>query len=106
ILLMFTIGLELRMETLARVGLPAAFTTLFEVGLSISVGARAARALGGGPAQTVFGGAGLGISSTMLVARALEDRGWKGGFVDIVFAILIFEDLVAILLFAILGGVA
>jgi CPA2 family monovalent cation:H+ antiporter-2 len=106
ILLMFTIGLELRIETLARVGLPAAATTLFEVGLAISVGALVARALGFSPVEAMFTGACLGISSTMLVARAFEDRGWKGGFVDIVFAILIFEDLVAILLLAILGGVA
>jgi CPA2 family monovalent cation:H+ antiporter-2 len=106
ILLMFTIGLELRMETLARVGLPAAVTTLFEVGLAISIGALVARALGLSPIEAMFAGACLGISSTMLVARSFEDRGWKGGFVDIVFAILIFEDLVAILLLAILGGVA
>src|ERR1041384_717316 len=37
ILLMFTIGLEVRVETLARVGLPAAITTLFEVGLALSI---------------------------------------------------------------------
>ncbi|MGH2900716.1 MAG: cation:proton antiporter, partial [Solirubrobacteraceae bacterium] len=106
ILLMFTIGLEVRVETLARVGLPAGVTVLFEVGLAISVGALVARALGFAPIEAMFVGACLGISSTMLVAKAFEDRGWKGGFVDIVFAILIFEDLAAILLLAILGGVA
>ncbi|HSS02734.1 MAG TPA: cation:proton antiporter, partial [Kofleriaceae bacterium] len=106
ILLMFTIGLEVRVETLARVGLPAGVTVLFEVGLAISVGALVARALGFTPVEAMFVGACLGISSTMLVAKAFEDRGWKGGFVDVVFAILIFEDLAAILLLAILGGVA
>lgn len=106
ILLMFTIGLELRLSTIARVGAPAALTALFEVGLTIAVGALVARLLGFSPVEALFAGACLGISSTMLVARAFEDRGWKGGFVEIVFAILVFEDLIAILLFAILGGVA
>ena len=52
----------------------------------------------------MFAGACLGISSTMLVAKAFEERGWKGGFTEVVFAILVFEDLIAILLLAILAG--
>jgi monovalent cation:H+ antiporter-2, CPA2 family len=106
ILLMFTIGLELRLSTIARVGLPAAVTALFEVGLVIAVGSLVAGALGFPPGAAVFAGACLGISSTMLVAKAFEERGWKGGFTEAVFAILVFEDLIAILLFAILAAVA
>jgi len=106
ILLMFTVGLELRLSTLARVGAPAALTALFEVALVITAGALTARALGFAPIEAVFAGACLGISSTMLVAKAFEDRGWKAGFVDVVLAILIFEDLIAIVLLAVLGGVA
>jgi CPA2 family monovalent cation:H+ antiporter-2 len=106
ILLMFTVGLELRLSTLARVGVAAALTAVFEVALVITAGALVARALGIAPAEAVFAGACLGISSTMLVARAFEDRGWKGGFVEVVFAILIFEDLITIILLAVLGGVA
>ncbi len=105
ILLMFTIGLELRLSTIARVGLPAAVTALFEVGLVVAVGSLVAGAAGLPPTAAVFAGAGLGISSTMLVAKAFEERGWKGGFTEVVFAILVFEDLIAILLFAILAGV-
>lgn len=106
ILLMFTIGLELRLSTIARVGIPAAMTALFEVGLVIAVGTLVARLVGFSPAQAVFAGACLGISSTMLVAKAFEELDWKGGFTEVVFAILVFEDLIAILLFAILVGVA
>jgi CPA2 family monovalent cation:H+ antiporter-2 len=106
ILLMFTIGLELRLSTIARVGLPAAVTALFEVGLVIAIGSLVAGALGFSPGAAVFAGACLGISSTMLVAKAFEERAWKGGFTEAVFAILVFEDLIAILLFAILASVA
>ncbi len=106
ILLMFTVGTELRLSTIARVGIPAAMTALFEVALVILVGTLVARALGFAPIEALFAGACLGISSTMLVAKAFEELGWKGGFTEIVFAILVFEDLIAIVLLAILTGVA
>ena len=105
ILLMFTIGLELRLSTIARVGLPAAVTALFEVGLVVAVGTLVARLVGFESGPAVFAGACLGISSTMLVAKAFEERSWKGGFTEVVFAVLVFEDLIAILLFAILAAV-
>jgi CPA2 family monovalent cation:H+ antiporter-2 len=106
ILLMFSIGLELKLSAIARVGIPAALTALFEVGLVVGLGTLVAQLLGFSPGEAVFVGACLGISSTMLVAKAFEELGWKGGFTEIVFAILVFEDLIAILLLAILAGVA
>ena len=105
ILLMFTIGLELPLSSIARVGVPAAVTALFEVGLVIAIGTLVARAVGFPPGPAVVAGACLGISSTMLVAKAFEERGWKGGFTDVVFAVLVFEDLIAILLLAIVAGI-
>jgi len=106
ILLMFTVGTELRLSQIARVGIPAAMTALFEVALVIVAGTLVATALGFAPIEALFAGACLGISSTMLVAKAFEEHGWKGGFTEIVFAILVFEDLIAIVLLAILTGVA
>jgi CPA2 family monovalent cation:H+ antiporter-2 len=106
ILLLFTIGLELRLSTIARLGLPVALTALFEVGLVVAIGTLAANLAGMRPGAAAFAGACLGISSTMLVAKAFEERGWRGGFTEVVFAILVFEDLIAILLFAILAAVA
>jgi len=106
ILLMFTVGTELRLSAIARVGLPAALTAVFEVALAIVAGTLVATALGWEPVEALFAGACLGISSTMLVAKAFEDHGWKGGFTEIVFGILVFEDLIAIVLLAILAGVS
>ena len=106
ILLMFALGLELRLSTLARVGLGAGLTALFEVALVLTLGALVAGALGFGASESIFAGACVGISSTMLVAKAFEERKWKGGFTEVVFAILVFEDLIAILLLAILTGLA
>jgi CPA2 family monovalent cation:H+ antiporter-2 len=106
ILLMFTVGLELRISTIARVGLPAALTALFEVALCIASGTLVASALGFQPVEALFAGACMGISSTMLVAKAFEELGWKGGFTEVVYAVLVFEDLIAIVLLAVLAGVA
>ena len=106
ILLLFSVGLELRISQIARVGLPAALTALFEVALAIGAGTMVARLVGFAPTPAFFVGACLGISSTMLVAKAFEEQGWKGGFTDIVYAILVFEDLIAIVLLAVLGGIA
>lgn len=106
ILLMFALGLELRLSTLARVGIGAGLTALFEVMLVLAAGALVAGALGFGSGEAMFVGACLSISSTMLVAKAFEHLRWKGGFTDVVFAILIFEDLIAIVLLAVLTGFA
>ncbi|HUS32172.1 MAG TPA: cation:proton antiporter [Kofleriaceae bacterium] len=106
ILLMFALGLELRISTLARVGIGAGLTALFEVALALTASALAARALGASGPESLFYGACFAISSTMLVAKAFEEHGWKGGFTDVVFAILVFEDLIAIALLAVLTGVA
>ncbi len=106
ILLMFALGLELRLSTLARVGIGAGLTALFEVTLVLTIGALVAGALGFGSGEAVFAGACLSISSTMLVAKAFEHLRWKGGFTEVVFAILIFEDLIAILMLAVLTGIA
>jgi len=106
ILLLFTIGLELPLSTLARVGVGAALTALFEVALLVAVGMVVARALGFAPGEAMFVGTCLGISSTMLVAKAFDELGWKGGFTEVVFAILVFEDLIAIVLLAIVTAVA
>jgi CPA2 family monovalent cation:H+ antiporter-2 len=106
ILLMFSLGLELRLSTLARVGIGAGLTAVFEVALVLAVGALVAGALGFNTGEAVFAGACLSISSTMLVAKAFEHLRWKGGFTDVVFAILVFEDLIAILMLAVLTGVA
>ncbi len=106
ILLMFTIGLELPLRAIAKVGFPAAVAAVFEVGLVVTVGTLVARAVGLDGTTAIFAGACLGISSTMLVAKAFEELGLKGGFTETVFAVLVFEDLIAIVLLAVVGAVA
>jgi CPA2 family monovalent cation:H+ antiporter-2 len=106
ILLMFSIGLEFSVRTIARVGPGAALTAALEVALMVSLGYLLGLALGWTGIEALFLGGCIGISSTMLVARALEEQKGPEGFAGSVFAILVFEDLLAIVLLAILTAVA
>lgn len=104
ILLMFSIGSELGLRTIARSGLGASITALVEVGLMIAAGYVSARAMGFSATSAIFVGGCLGISSTMVVARALADAKQEH-VAESVFSILVFEDLIAILLLAVLAAI-
>ena len=106
ILLMFTIGLEFSLRKIVRIGPAAGLAAVFEVGLMVSLGYLAGQLLGFTAIESLFTGACLGISSTMLVAKAFEEQKVKGGFAEVTFAILVFEDLIAIILLAVLTAVA
>jgi len=105
ILLMFTIGIEFSLRKIARIGLSAGLTALIEVGLMVSLGYLVGRMFGWSGTESLFVGACLGISSTMLVAKTFEEQKLRGGFVDVTFAVLVFEDMLAILLLAVLQAV-
>jgi CPA2 family monovalent cation:H+ antiporter-2 len=106
ILLMFTIGIEFSLRKIVKIGPSAGLTAVFEVGLMISLGYLVGRMFGWGAVESLFVGACLGISSTMLVAKAFEEQKVRGGFAELTFAVLVFEDLIAIILLAVLTAVA
>ncbi len=105
ILLMFTIGLEFSLKKLLRTGPSAALVALIQGGFLAWMGYLAGRFLGWGPLESVFAGAALSISSTMIIARVFESTRAKGPLVDLVLATLIVQDLLAILLLTLLTAV-
>jgi len=106
ILLMFSIGLEMRLHTIRRVGLSAGMTAAFEVGGMVAFGYLVGLAFGWSGTEALFAGACVGISSTMLVAKTFEEAKIESALTEVVYAILVFEDLIAVLLLAILTAVA
>ena len=60
------------------------------------------QAFGWSHLESFYAGAIIAISSTTIIVKAFEEQGVKGGFTQIVFGILIVEDLIAILLITIL----
>jgi CPA2 family monovalent cation:H+ antiporter-2 len=105
VLLLFSIGLEFRFRRLMTLGPRVALATLVEVGLMLLLGYGAARALGWGALQSLLAAGLVAISSTMIVSRTLADSHADRRLKDIVFGVLVMEDLVAILLIAVLTTV-
>jgi CPA2 family monovalent cation:H+ antiporter-2 len=106
IVLLFSIGLEFSVRRLLRLGRSAGIIAAVEVGWMLWLGFLAAQALGWGTRLGVFTGAMLGISSTMIVARLFASQRVPRSLSELVFGILVVEDLFAILMVALLDTLA
>lgn len=107
IFLMFALGLEFSLKKLTKVGVTALLGALFEILLMTWAGYQIGRAFGWSTMDSVFLGAILSISSTTIIIKALEELGkTKERFAQMIFGILIVEDILAILMIAMLSGFA
>ena len=106
ILLMFSLGLEFTFRKLAEVGPSAGLTALLQASIMLWLGFTIGRLLGWTELESLFTGAVIAISSTTIIAKAFEEQGITGKLRELVVGILIVEDLIAILLMAILTAVA
>jgi monovalent cation:H+ antiporter-2, CPA2 family len=106
ILLMFGLGLEFSLGKLFRAAPTAGITAVLQSSIMVTLGYLAAQLLGWTPMESVFAGAVIAISSTTIIAKAFDEEGVHGGLREFVVAILIVEDLIAVLLIAILTGAA
>ncbi|VVC75823.1 Inner membrane protein YbaL [Aquicella siphonis] len=99
IFLMFSLGLEFSFHKLTKVGFSALITGLFDVTLMILVGYGAGAVLGWSHNDRLFLGAALAISSTTIIFKAVNELGLKTKrFAEVIFGVLIVEDLLAILI--------
>lgn len=99
IFLMFSLGLEFSFHKLTKVGFSASFTGLIEVILMLMIGYATGMMIGWSHYDSVFLGAALAISSTTIIIKALEELSLtKKRFAQVVFGILVMEDLLAILI--------
>ncbi|PRQ01068.1 Inner membrane protein YbaL [Enhygromyxa salina] len=106
VLVMFAVGLEFSIRRLLRVLPTAGFTGLFQVGAMMAVGFGLGRALGFELIESVFLGACIAISSTMVVAKVFAERPPEPRVRELVFGVLVVQDLAAIVLVAVLTAVA
>src|SRR5260363_779 len=107
IFLMFWLGLEFSLRKLARVGTTAIVAALAEIILMLWLGYEIGRSFGWKTMDALFLGAMLAISSTTIIVKALDELGLKRErFAQVVFGILIVEDILAIVMIALLSGVA
>jgi CPA2 family monovalent cation:H+ antiporter-2 len=106
ILLMFALGLELRLGQLARVGSTAGTIAVVQCSVMMWLGYLVARAFGWTVTESLFTAAAVAISSTTIVAKAFEEQGIRGRMRELVIGELVIEDVLAILLMAALTSIA
>lgn len=107
IFLLFSIGLEFSLSKLARVGLIAFVGATIEIIVMIWIGYLLGRLFGWKFMDSLFLGAILSISSTTIIAKILLDiKKIREKFAQVILGILIIEDLLAIVIIALLSGIA
>lgn len=107
IFLMFSLGLEFNLRKLKEVGVTALLAALFEIVVMVGVGYQMGRWFGWSDMDSLFLGAMLSVSSTTIIVKALGELGLaQERFAGIIFGILIIEDILAIVMIALLSGIA
>lgn len=107
VFLMFSLGLEFSLRKLFRVGATAIVAALSEIVLMLWLGYEIGSAFGWSQMDSLFLGAILAVSSTTIIVKALSELNLKReSFAQLVFGILIVEDILAIAMLVLLSGIA
>lgn len=107
ILLMFSLGLEFSLRKLKQVGLPAFIAATLEILLLFWVGYEIGRFFRWTTMDSIFLGAMLSMSSTTVIIKVLSELGkMKERFSQLIFGILVIEDILGIAMIALLSGIA
>ncbi|MGI9043244.1 MAG: cation:proton antiporter [Gemmatimonadaceae bacterium] len=106
ILLMFSLGLEFRIKRVGQIAATSGLAAILETSTMAGLGYLAGYLLGFTQIESIFTGAIVAISSTTIIAKAFEENSVHGRLREIVFGMLIVEDLIAIILLAILTAIA
>ena len=107
IFLLFSLGLELSLEQLKSVGRTAIVAEIFELCIFFFLGYGCGTILGWPQLDRLFLGSLLVMSSTAVVVKAFDDLGLRSRkFTDVVFGLLIMEDMCGVLIMVMLSTVA
>jgi len=107
IFLMFCLGLEFSLRKLFKVGATAFIAAFLEITLMIWIGYEIGQFFGWSTMDSLFLGAILAISSTTIIVKALNDLKMKNQpFAQLIFGVLIVEDILGIGIIALLSGIA
>ena len=107
VFLMFALGLEFSIKKLRKVGGTGAITALTELFIMFLVGNTVGHLLGFSDMSCIFLGCMLSISSTAIIIKSFDDLKLKQQkFTSTVTAVLVVEDIVAVLLLVVLSTVS
>lgn len=101
VFLLFALGAEFNFRRLSRAGFKALACAALEAGAMIAAGWALGRALGWPARDSLVLGGAAALASTAIVARTLLERAARpSGWEELVAAVLIAEDMIAVLLIA------
>lgn len=107
IFLLFSLGLEFNLPKLSKVGITAFISAFSEIILMMWLGYEIGLLFHWSKVDALFLGAILSISSTTIIVKALDELGLKKeAFAQLIFGILVLEDIFAILILALLSSIA
>ncbi|MCH5246497.1 MAG: cation:proton antiporter, partial [Muribaculaceae bacterium] len=107
VVLLFSLGLEFSFKKLLNAGGSAVVTALIIVSGMMMAGFAIGRILGFSNINCLFLGGMLSMSSTTIIIKAFNDLGLRHNkFASLVLAVLIVEDLFAVLMMVILSSIA
>ena len=103
IFLLFSLGLEFSFKKIVNVGKSAIITASTNILFMLIIGYHVGLNLGWSTTESLFLGGMISMSSTTIIIKAFEELNVKGQrFTDLVFGVLIVEDVVGILLLVLL----
>lgn len=107
VFLLFALGLEFNFRKIRQLGVTAFIVAPLETGLMFFAGYQLGRAFGWSATDAVYLGGIMMISSTTIITKTLTELGLtRHKFAEVIFGILIAEDIIAVLLVASLSAVA
>lgn len=105
IFLMFGVGLEFDLRKLRKVGVKATIAAGVQIALMIWIGFEVGKALGWSLMDSIFLGAIISMSSTVIIIKILTEMGKiKEEYAELAIGILIIEDIAAIVMVALLSS--
>jgi len=104
-LLAFTMGMELSLSLLRRLGHRTIMAGMVEVSLMIPVGYLAGRFLGWSDMTALFFAAAFALTSTTIVTKTMRDtRETLKHYSDALFGLLVIEDMITVVILAVLSA--
>ncbi len=107
IFLLFGLGLEFSFKKILNVGKTAIITGMMNIIFLLFIGYLTGQMLGWSTMNSLFLGGMISMSSTTIIIKAFEELNLKKmKFTDLVFGVLVIEDIVGILLLVLLPTIA
>lgn len=107
VILLFSVGLEVRLDALLAVGRPAVLTAVIAMILPIVAGLAAGSVLGEGAFTAAFIGLALAATSIGITSRVLAEMGvLDRTFARVVLGAAVIDDVLALILIGIVSGAA